>query len=454
MLQGIYNYLQFRFLRFKVIDRFLKFAQEDDLGQLSFAELVLYWSIVLTPLWWLLGIQTLYFPAIAASLLALSFRLDKFINIPLPVCILSWLGMGLTMIWTASLGLSDVNFAPFKVVSTAVTFFKGYFLIFSCLALPFWSPIRLKVIVRAVAWMAVGYGVAAILQVILLVAGIWDQSYAPPLARLIPGDKLSLLLKPAAFKPFFGITLPRTSLYMADPPIPGICGLLSYFICKGEANRRLRYLSIAGCMIALFISQSRLAWVCFPMAVLLTASFRHRLARIGSLWGACGIFAFCAALGLTLVDLLNMALGVFTEARASSSADRSLVVSMTLEAWQARPWFGWGIVGGTVKWYIYDIVLGSFSTYAGVLYLHGVLGFVCLINALVSTLWKFWSLSIQGNPLAQGALSSFLALCLFVEGLPLSWMCIYFWFYFIWLGCILAQNQKLTQRVLSWEHLL
>jgi hypothetical protein len=241
---------------------------------------------------------------------------------------------------------------------------------------------------------------------------------------------------------------------MADPPIPGICGLLSFFICYGESNRRLRFLSISGSLLALLVSQSRLAWVCFPTVYLISLSFRRQTIRQASLWGAFLLFTGCAVLGLTLADLLHQALGVFTEARAASSADRSLVVSLTLEAWKERPWLGWGISRGEVKWYIYEIVLGSFSTYAGVLYLHGVLGYICLITALATTVWNLWRIAQTGNHLAQGAVASFLALCLFLEGLPLTWICVYFWFYFIWLGNLLAQHQSKLIQVSSWEQLV
>ena len=436
------------------ISKALDYTTDDELGKLSFAERILYWTIVLTPLWWLLGIQTLLYPAIAVWLLVRSFRLDKLLNIPIPACIWAWLGMAIAMIWTATLGLVDVNFDTLRLLSTIVTFFKGYFLIVSCLVLPFWNPIRSKVLTRAIAWMAVGYGITVILQFIILFLGVWDQPFSPPLAKLIPGDKLSLLVKPATFQPFFGIPLPRTSLYMADPPIPGVCGLLCFFICAGESNRRLRYLAIAGSLLALLVSQSRLAWVCFPIVVWISLSFRNRTARHSSLWVTSAVFMSCAFIGVTLVDVIHQSLDVFTGARAESSADRSLVVSETLKAWQNRPWLGWGIAQGEVTWYVYKIVLGSFSTYAGVLYLHGIFGFTCLITALGTTLWNFWNIAMRGNKLAQGAFASFLALCLLIEGLPLSWMCIYFWFYFIWLGVILFEHQLKHPPISKWQKLI
>ena len=54
------------------------------LGKLTFAERLIFWTIVLTPLWWMLGIQTLLYPAVAAFLLAYGFKFDNIIQGSLP----------------------------------------------------------------------------------------------------------------------------------------------------------------------------------------------------------------------------------------------------------------------------------------------------------------------------------------------------------------------------------
>ena len=80
------------------------------LGDLSFAERVLYWTIVLTPLWWLSGLQTLLYPAILVVLLVITFDIDKLIRISLPACVWVWLAMALVMLLTAIIGLSEIGF--------------------------------------------------------------------------------------------------------------------------------------------------------------------------------------------------------------------------------------------------------------------------------------------------------------------------------------------------------
>ncbi|MDJ0532702.1 MAG: O-antigen ligase family protein [Xenococcaceae cyanobacterium MO_207.B15] len=409
------------------------------LSDLSFAERVIYWTIVLTPLWWLLGIQTLFYPAVVIGLLVISFDFDKLVRTSLPNCAWAWLAMAIVMLWTAMIGISNVGFGLTRVAATFITFFKGYFLIFACLALPFGNQIRVKVITRAVAWMAGGYLIAIALQLIMLLVGVGRQTFFPPIAYLIPGNKSLIVWLSAFLNPLFGIPLPRSTLYMPDPPIPGICGLLCFFICLGESNPRLRKFSLAGSLAALLISHSRLAWVCLPLAILAYVSFRSFFARQLSLW-LFSLTAFLSSLWqLTLPALMNKPLEIFHNARPSSSKDREFVIQKTMEAWQQSPWLGWGIPQGTANWYTYEVTLGSFSTYAGVLYLHGIVGFMVFIAALALTLRSFWQPALEGNALCKKAFVSLIALYLFIHGLPLSWITVYIWFFFLWLGAILAE---------------
>ncbi|WP_233501735.1 O-antigen ligase family protein [Acaryochloris thomasi] len=350
--------------------------------------------------------------------------------------------MGIVMLWTAFTGLSEQGWDISKAIATVVTFLKGYFLIFACFLLPMWNRVRVAVITRAVVWMTSGYLISLTVQITLLFLGL-SRAFSPPWARFMPGNPLSFRVNAATFQPFFGIPLPRTPLYMPDPPILGICGLLCFLICLGEPNHRLRQLGMAGSLSALIISQSRLGWICLPIALLIIALFRSPIARQGAIWVSALISLLCTLLGgLTLSELLNKPLTVFTNARPASSTDREFVVRKTLEAWQESPWLGWGVAHDSAKWHTFEITLGSFSSYAGVLYLHGILGFVCLITAIGSTLWHFLLPALRGNLLCKKAFASVVALSLFMEGIPLSWMAVYFWYFLIWLGAIISQQKQ------------
>ncbi|MCJ8281288.1 MAG: hypothetical protein MJK14_15775 [Rivularia sp. ALOHA_DT_140] len=76
----------------------------------SFAERVIYWTIILTPVWWLLGIQTIIYPTISAFLLITGFQIKRLINKTLPLCNWTWLGMTFAAFWTNILGLETIGF--------------------------------------------------------------------------------------------------------------------------------------------------------------------------------------------------------------------------------------------------------------------------------------------------------------------------------------------------------
>ena len=421
----------------------------------SSSERIIYWTIVLTPLWWILGIQTILYPVTATYLLLANFKLEKITKGFIPLCIWIWLGMTIAALFTNILGLEKAGFNIMKTAATLFTLFKGYFMIFACLMIPFWHRVRVKVITRAVCWMTISYLVILAIQLLILISMGSQEPFLPPLARLIPGDKLSLMVKFAVIQPFFGIPLPRTDLYTADPPILGVCSLLCFFICLGETNPRIRKFALLGSLAGLIISQSRLAWICFPFAFLVIGCFRSNLARQSFLWIASFTSLCSAFLSLAIHDLIAQPLVIFNSARADSSKDREYVISATIDAWKELPWFGWGIIGKTVTWGngFFELPLGTFSSYAQVLYLHGLFGFLIFISALISTIYIFWQPAMTGNLICQRAFASLLALYVLCQATTLTWMAIYFWFFFIWLGAIMKEVYSQNMSIDKWEGL-
>lgn len=411
---------------------------------LSLTERIVFWTIVLAPVWWLSGVQTLLYPLVVLGLVVMNLSFGKLYDLRLPGAAWGWLLMTLTMLWTAMLGLNRVGYDPVQVMAVLVTLLKSYLLLLGCLVLPCLTPIRLVVVTRAVVWYAIGalgvLGIELLLLLLLRNGGI-DQ-FLPMFARLIPGDKVTLIIHLASFQQFFGVMLPRTGLYTPDAPILGVCSIMFFLVCLGETKPWLRWTSLVGCLAMLLISQSRLAWVTFPIALFFLSLFRQNIFRQGILWFATAVSLVCAVLGQSLGDLINRPLDMFNGARPESSRDRAMVIQATLEAWQQRPWFGWGTIQGTVKWYTYEVALGSFSTYPAVLYMHGIFGFCVFIGAMVLTVASAWVGAIAGRVEAQRAVIGLLALYFLCNATPLSWMLSNFWSFFLWLGVVIAPEQR------------
>jgi O-antigen ligase len=416
---------------------------------MSLSEKVLYWTICLTPVWWLSGVQVLLYPTVVFTILILNFNLDRLIRASIPQCVWSWLLMTLIMIWTAIMGLYAVDFALLKAAAAFMMLYKSYLLVFASLLLPFFCRVRVRVITRATAWLASGFLATLAIEIAMLFLKIGGAGYLPLLAKIVPGDKQSLRVTFAVWQPFFGIPLPRTVLYTADPPIVGVCAILFFFICLGETNLHLRRTALTGCVVALIISQSRLAWICFPLILGLMGCLRNNWIQQSFLWTTALTALASSFFGIAFKDFLTQPMEIFTKARPESSTDREVVVRKTLEAWQEKPWFGWGTVQGSVQWHIYDIALGAFSTYPSVLYLHGIVGLVVFLFAQFSTVVAFWENAVKGNVLHLRAIASLVGLYILCSGMPFTWMLVYFWFFFIWLGAILAETQQ--QEHLSFQ---
>ncbi|MBW4417625.1 MAG: O-antigen ligase family protein [Myxacorys californica WJT36-NPBG1] len=431
---------------------FLSISTQDVI--LSRSERIVYWTIVLTPVWWLMGIQPLFYPLVVSGLLATHFSIDKVIQKPLPACAWAWLAMSITMMWTAILGINEMGFNLQTAAAAAVTFIKSYFLIFACLALPFWSHVRVQVVTRAVAWMASGFLVTIAIEIAMLVLKIGSNGYLPPLARLLPGDKGSLRVMFANYSPFLGIPLPRSVLYTPDPPILGLCAVLCFLICLGETNRRLRNLALAGSIGALIVSASRSAWVGLPVALLVSVCFQSGLFRQISLWLTSLVLLVCSTLQIPIVGLIQKPIEEFNQARADSSAERALVVQKTLEAWQESPWIGWGVIRGRAHLYEDSYIgLGSFSTYAAVLYLHGIVGFIVFVVALLLTLFSVYTPAVRGNSFCIWAFACLVTLYISCNATPLSWMAVNIWFFFAWLGAVLSEARPQQPRLTSWDQI-
>jgi hypothetical protein len=115
---------------------------------------------------------------------------------------------------------------------------------------------------------------------------------------------------------------------------------------------------------------------------------------------------------------------------------------------------GWGVIRGRA--HLYEdayIGLGSFSTYAAVLYLNGIVGFIALISAMILTLLATYKPAMQGNSYCKWAFACLVALYISCNATPLSWMAVNLWFFFVWLGAVLYGAQSQEVRLTRWEEL-
>jgi hypothetical protein len=407
---------------------------------LSQPELLFTILLLLTPVWWLLGIQVILYPVVVVGAMAIGVL--QFPQIKFPAVTWGWLTMALVMAFSAFGGLESIGFEPVRVMAQILAFLKGYFLIFGCLLLPSLWQLRTVHVRRAVVGLAILYLITIVIFLCTFLVGFKVHYYDPLLSQLNASEVLGVrVFIGMGLQPFFGVQFPRTALFTADPPILGVCALAAICICWREPDRRLRVLSLTGGSLALLFSFSRIAWLCLPLIFALYFCLRSDTAKRIALWLGALVTFVCGLASLAPLELVDNFFGVVNQARAGSSLDRNRVIAKTLEAWQESPWIGWGIIRGSVRWYTYDVALGSFSTYGAVLYLHGIVGLCFLVVAMVITLWHFTLSAIKGNVDAAWAAASLVALYVCCGATPLTWMAPVLWFYFLWLGAVLQDTQ-------------
>ncbi|NJN59266.1 MAG: O-antigen ligase family protein [Leptolyngbyaceae cyanobacterium SL_5_9] len=140
-----------------------------------------------------------------------------------------------------------------------------------------------------------------------------------------------------------------------------------------------------------------------------------------------GISSFAAGLfGPQLIGYARDFKDYFDSQRASSSNLRELLQRMALYQWQEAPIWGHGIKAPRGPAVTNFMPVGSHHTWLGLLYVHGIVGFIALALAM---LYSFIELLIkaQKSKAAQTGLAVLLVLILFSLGENLETLAYLYW---------------------------
>ncbi|WP_199349428.1 O-antigen ligase family protein [Nostoc flagelliforme] len=217
----------------------------------------------------------------------------------------------------------------------------------------------------------------------------------------------------------------RLQLFAPWPPALGLVGNIYFCIAQQELNKKWRWLGMVGAVTMIFGSVSRLAMLCLPL-VLVSMWILMNLARpwvhllAGAVSTLLGIFSS------TLISTLENFNYQFTKARSGSSEVRATLARMAQEAWwNEAPIWGHGRIEATGPAIVGYKPIGSHHEWFGILYVHGLIGFIALA---VAFLWSFIDLLIKAytNEQAKVGLSILLVMFFFTFGEsiePLAYVC-------------------------------
>lgn len=388
-------------------------------------ERLIYRAISLTFVVWLLGGLYLLAPVLGWVLLARLIQRklsqpkhDKPLSWPLYAWALAMVVMLLALV----IGHLTMELGTAKLIKSSIGWAKGWALM-ALFMLAAALPVRPEVIFRACCLVCKQAVLLMPLFVLAWLLHLPQTLWVSP-TQLIGGPGPE----------FFSVSLyeidpgshtPRWRLFTPWAPALGLMGNL-YFICAlEEKNTGYRRWGLAGSILMILLSQSRLAIACVVLVMglrLLLASFRHPwvylLAAPGMMLAGC--------VGGVIIERAEAGMQAVKAARAGSTRVRQALGDIALERWwnEAIVW-GHGIVERGPHMVEY-MPIGSHHTWYGLLFVKGLAGAIALGFAFGASFLHLLP-HVSRLPSARLGLSLLLMLFLYTFGENLEILSYLFW---------------------------
>lgn len=396
----------------------------------NFEEKVVWYSLIGTYILFLLGAQYVVIPAIAWLL---AFYLCKKLwsqtketsseeKIIIPLLVWIWLISIIIMGLGTIVGHLDFELGLFKMIASTANWARRWslwalFPLISCL------NIRPKLIYRAVCILGLQSLFVIPIAYLLIALNIPDSAYISPLSFL-GGGPMYYAISLHSFD--FDNNQVRLSLFAPWAPALGLVANIYFLLAREENNKRWRWIGISACIAMIILSVSRSAILCLffiPFLTLFLKKINQPLVHV-----IVGLSSFFSAIFASLaIELLELFEKLFNSSRASSSKVRKILSDMALYKWEKEaPIWGHGATEEKGPIIVASMPIGSHSTWSGLLYVQGLVGFIAFIFPLV---WSFTDLLIkaQKNKIAEIGLSILLVLFVFTFSENISDLAYIYW---------------------------
>lgn len=217
----------------------------------------------------------------------------------------------------------------------------------------------------------------------------------------------------------------RMLLFAPWAPALGLIANVYFFLAYQESNRKWRLIGMIGSVAMIMVSISRAALVCFPVTLFLTlflVTFTQPIAQITA-----GLVSFLTSIfAPQLINFLSTSRQSFDNARLASSKVRNVLGEIGIYRWwNEAPIWGHGIqdLGPQI---VERMPIGSHHTWIGLLFTTGLVGFVALATPL---LWSFFDLLIkaQKSKAARAGLSTILVLFIMSFAENIEYLAYLYW---------------------------
>lgn len=415
-------------------------------------EQLVWYTIVGTYGFYLLGAQFVWIPAIAYFL---GFRVFKKLwdqtedtpteeKVFIPVSVWLWIIAMLIMEVALIAAHIDFDLGWSKMIFTTVNSWARTWALMALFPLIGCLNIRPQIIYRAACILCLQSLVVTIICYILNFANIPDPVYISPLS-VFKGPSSNYMVDLFVLGGDAGEDRQfRLQLFTNFANTLGIVGNVYFFLTTQESNKKWRRIGMIGAVAMVVGSGSRSTIFSLAIAPLLTWVFTNFTWPIQIAAGVTSLIT-----GMIAPELINFLDTTWNRAikgyRGSSALIRKRLEEVALNRWTEAPIWGHGFVAEKGPKYTEHMPIGSHNQWPDLLYVRGMVGFTAF---LVVMLWSTADLIIkaQKSAIAKTALSIYLVFWISTLAVDIE-ACAYLY----WPGLILtgiAFNQK-TSTVLS-----
>lgn len=352
----------------------------------NFPEQVIWYSIVGTYAFYLIGGIYIIIPAIAWILL---FYLCKKLweqndttpqteKIHIPVMVWIWVGGMLLEELALIMGHIDFDLGLAALIKSSIGWAKGW-AFFAIFPLVGCLQIRPQLLYRAACIVSLQTLIFAPFFILAYFIHLPEVVYISPL-KIVGGPG------PEFFEfRFFEIdpdnSEPRWRLFTPWAPALGFVANIYFIFSLYEKDKRWRWCGIIGSIFMCLITASRLGILNLPV-VSITAWVLSRLSQpiflilVGFMSGLAAIFASPA------IEAATAFIDKVKSSRASSTEVRGALARIALNRFEEAPIWGHGVVERGPH-LVQFMVIGSHSTFYGILFIKGIVGFIGFVAPLL-----------------------------------------------------------------------
>jgi hypothetical protein len=365
-------------------------SSTSDLKPENWPERLIWWSMIGTyPIWMIGGLYAvgsalgwLLLGCLLLMILAHKDHPEEFEEIAISPVIWLWAAGMLIMEVALIIGHADFNLHASMIIKSSIGWAKGWaalalYPLAGCL------KIRSNIIFRAAC--IVGLHTLVIAPILLITPNL----HLPQILFVSP---LRVLGGPG--NEFFDVALYeidgstgelRWRLFAPWGPALGFVGNINLMLSLQEQNRNWKIAGVAGAILMCLVCKSRLAQVCIiiiPVITYMITNLRRPITLIGL-----GLSSFFGGLlSPMLLATVSHFWDNFKGARASSTRVRFALRRMAVRRWeQEAPIWGHGVVEPGPH-LVEKMPIGSHHTWAGLLFVKGIVGFLALAVPMAATI--------------------------------------------------------------------